>query len=221
MKNKAITAEQMAEIDRLSQSDFGINQLTLMENAGKAVAEEIISDLDEAASCRIALLCGKGNNGGDGFVAARYLFEHTSCEVMLYAADEHVKEGAAAENFERARSIGLSIMPLSSFISTAASHEIVVDALLGTGSKGQLSVAFSEVCAVLNSVLAKIYAVDVPSGLDATTGFASKETPKAYKTITFGLAKTGFYLNDGPGLCGEIIVKDIGFPPELIQKYAA
>lgn len=227
MPYKPVTAEQMSEIDRRARDEYGIAQSILMENAGRAVADEIIRDLGGSTDHsqqstmvekpRIAVFCGKGNNGGDGFVAARILHER-GVEVIVYAAETlKMKEGAAAENLNAAARAGIDIHPLSDF--QLEGLDIAVDAMFGTGFKGEFSGKCAVIGKTLNAAGIKIYAVDIPSGLDGTTGKAAVHTPKAYKTVTFGLPKTGFFINDGPRLCGEVVVKDIGFPPELLQEY--
>lgn len=228
MTLRAVTAEQMSEIDRRSQEEYGIPQHVLMENAGRAVAEEIIGDLgwstdhsQQSTMVRkpcIAVFCGKGNNGGDGFVAARILHK-CGAKVVVYAeASDGIKEGAAAENFRSAVKAGVNIRSLCDFQLPV--FDVAVDAMYGTGFKGELVGEYPVIGEILNAAGVKIYAVDVPSGLDATTGMASECTPKAFKTITFGLPKIGFFINDGPRVCGEVVVKDIGFPPQLLKEYS-
>ncbi len=230
MSLRAVTAEQMSEIDRRAQEEYGISQSALMENAGRAVAEEIVKDLEQSTDhsqqstipggIRTAVICGKGNNGGDGFVAARYLAQNPIMRVTIFVPSLFsTKGGAAAENFDRATKKGIEIFGLNDFFAVLHKYDVALDAMFGTGFKGEVSGEYAEAGKALNISKVKIYAVDIPSGLDATTGKASEHTPKAYKTVTFGLPKTGFFLNDGPRVCGEIVVKDIGFPSELLKEY--
>lgn len=223
MDAKGVTAQQMAEIDRRAQEEYGISQATLMENAGRSVAEVILSEDPSIENERIAIICGKGNNGGDGFVIARLLAEKSPERLTVYVSDqEHIKQGAASGNFQAVLDMGIEMFPLKDLISEgkiAADYTIIVDALYGTGFKGEMPEEHSRIEAILNASNPKRYAVDIPSGLDSTTGEAAKNCFKADKTITFGLPKKGFFSGNGPEVCGEIVVKDIGFPPSLLEEY--
>ena len=219
---KPITAEQMSEIDRRAREEYGIAQAVLMENAGRSAAEEIAAGSSSFEKERVALFCGKGNNGGDGFVIARYFADLKPAGLVVYATDPAgVRPGAALDNLNMIKKMGLDIRPVEDFIAPEVRDypTIGVDALFGTGFRGQLPEACAAIGRKLNSSGVKVYAVDVPSGLDATTGSAADNCIKALKTITFGLPKKGFYHNDGPGVCGEVVVKDIGFPRALLEPY--
>lgn len=213
----------MSEIDRRAREEYGISQTLLMENAGKSVAEVVLNDYPSLEKERIACFCGKGNNGGDGYVVARYLAFKKPQELIIYAVDaDKIKAGAANDNYILARERGIKIYPLEQFFLIDEKKEfftIAVDALFGTGFKGELPDFCITLGKKLNSLNIKTYAVDIPSGLDATTGLAVKYVPKAKKTITFGLTKKGFFIKDGPSVCGEVIVKDIGFPQKLLSEY--
>ncbi|MBD3379251.1 MAG: NAD(P)H-hydrate epimerase [Candidatus Omnitrophica bacterium] len=216
---KSVTASRMAEIDRIAQEEYGIPQISLMENAGRAVYAEILKALEGEYIENIYILCGKGNNGGDGFVAARHLYGSFGEKVRVYAVDaEGMKEGAARKNMERASSL-IHILPAENFLDEDIHQSVLVDALFGTGFTGEVRGISSGVIDKINAPGCPVFSVDVPSGLDATTGKASKHCVKASKTITFGLPKKGFYENEGPEKCGKIVVADIGFPKELLDKY--
>ncbi|MFH1305269.1 MAG: NAD(P)H-hydrate epimerase [Candidatus Omnitrophota bacterium] len=222
MKSNGVTAEKMAEIDRRAQDDFGIAQIVLMENAGRAVAEIILAENSPAKTSRIALFCGKGNNGGDGFVAARHLFnEHPGC-LVVYAPDaSDIKPGAASDNFRVVRKMGIDIRPMRSFLrqrEKEKDYTVAVDAVFGTGFRGALPEEYAEAWRYVNASDMKVYAVDIPSGLDATTGAAAESCIKAHKTITFGLPKKGFFVADGPHVCGEIVTRNVGFPSVLLEE---
>lgn len=217
---KAVTASQMAEIDRRAQEEYGIPQTLLMENAGRSVAKEILDDHKDIKDLHIAIFSGKGNNGGDGFVAARYLAGYLPKRIVVFVpALSDVRSPAAYDNLKLLQKSGIDILTFGEFPKSGGGFDIAVDAMFGTGFRGELLSMYAVIGRTLNSLGMKVYAVDIPSGLDATTGIASAGCPKARKTITFGLPKTGFYVNDGPGICGEIAVKDIGFPIELIEEY--
>ncbi|MGB2601284.1 MAG: NAD(P)H-hydrate epimerase [Candidatus Omnitrophota bacterium] len=217
---KGVTTEQMAEIDRKAQEEYGIAQVDLMENAGRSVAEEILSDFGSLREEKVAVLCGKGNNGGDGFVIARHLAEKEPQCLGVYITDpEGVRKGSALDNLQLIRGKKIDIRSMNEFVQEEESFTLVIDAIFGTGFKGELTEELKRIAKKVTSSSARVYAVDIPSGLNSTTGKASESSFKADKTVTFGLPKTGFYLEDGPALCGQIIVKDIGFPKVLLEEY--
>lgn len=220
---KAVTAFEMAEIDRIAQDEFGISQSYLMENAGRSVAREIISDIPDIDSLSVAVLCGKGNNGGDGFVAARYLREKKPRELTVYISDpDNIRSGSPIDNFKKILDSGMRIRPVQDLLFSAnerISIDIFVDSLFGTGFKGKLPEEYRGLSDRLFTAGTTVYSVDIPSGLDATSGEAPGGFFKAFKTITFGLPKKGFYLGKGPQASGEIVIADIGFPAELIDRF--
>ena len=224
MKPIGVTAQEMAEIDRRAQEEYNIPQAVLMENAGQAVAEVILSETPSIKNEKIACFCGRGNNGGDGFVLARLLAKESPMRLTAYASGaEKMKKGAARDNFLAAKEMKIEIKPLEDFLSLEAradEYTISVDAIFGTGFKGELPEECKALGKTLNTSSLKKYAVDIPSGLDSTKGIASEGCLRAEKTITFGLPKQGFYREDGPEVCGEIIVKNVGFPEELLKEYA-
>lgn len=222
MKQTGVSAEVMAEIDRSAREDYGIPQIVLMENAGRAVAEVILEEIGSIKDKNIAIFCGKGNNGGDGFVAARYLANKFPKKLVIYLTDaDNIKKGAAKDNLGIIKKMGLVIEPVENFLlyrETSKIFTIGIDAVFGIGFKGELKDNCALLGQRLNSSDIKLYAVDIPSGLSANTGIGAKDSFKAYKTITFGLPKQGFFINDGPALCNEIIVRDSGFPSVLLQS---
>jgi len=220
---KAVTAEIMAEIDRAAQEEYGIPQAVLMENAGRAVAEAVIARHPRLEGLEIAVLCGKGNNGGDGFAAARCLAEKTTARLSVFCIDaENVRQGAARDNFKTMSALGIETKPLTEFIRNTfpGTPAIVIDAIFGTGFRGELPDVCGAAAEKVKEAAMALYAVDIPSGLDATTGEASEPCFSAALTVTFGLPKQGFYLQDGPSVCGEVAVANIGFPEELLARYA-
>jgi hydroxyethylthiazole kinase-like uncharacterized protein yjeF len=220
---KPISAEAMAEIDRKAQEDYGIAQIVLMENAGRSAAEVILGELGSLKDEKIAIFCGRGNNGGDGFVVGRYLANESPGRLTIYIADpDNIRQHAARDNFEIIRKMELDIRPMEDVLAREEAlrdFTVGVDALFGTGFRGELPKEYAVLGERLNSSELRLYAIDVPSGLDATNGVASKNCFNACKTITFGLPKQGFFINDGPKVCGEIIVRDIGFPSALLKPY--
>jgi len=224
MDQKGVSAEMMAEIDRKAQEEYGIPQIVLMENAGRAAAEVILDEPGTLRDERIAIFCGKGNNGGDGFVVGRYLANECPSRLSIYVQDaERIRKGAPYDNFETVRGMGVEIRPMKDFFEeteTGVDFTVAIDSVFGTGFKGELPEEYAALGRSLNSAGLRIYSIDVPSGLNATTGEAAKDCIRAYKTITFGLPKQGFFIKDGPDVCGEVIVRNIGFPEALLEQYS-
>ncbi|MFH1798031.1 MAG: NAD(P)H-hydrate epimerase [Candidatus Omnitrophota bacterium] len=220
---KIVTSERMAEIDRKAQEEYGISALVLMENAGRAVADVIISDLNGSLKeAKIGVFCGKGNNGGDGFVTARYFANELVKDLIVYVPDEgQIKSGPAFENFQIIQKMGIEIKPIRDFLALdekrCKNFSLAVDAFFGTGFKGSLSDDYGRVAERVTCLNIRCYSIDVPSGLNADTGEILGSSFKAFKTITFGLAKQGFFTKQGPDACGEVIVKNIGFPSRLLE----
>ncbi|HPN72649.1 MAG TPA: NAD(P)H-hydrate epimerase [Candidatus Omnitrophota bacterium] len=218
-----VTAEKMAEIDEKARVFFGLKQEDLMERAGLSVAETLISESYRYNPQNIIVLSGKGNNGGDGFVSARRLFSVFGTKVVLYSAPERdIRPGSALSNFHRAKASGIKISALGEALkdnSAFNGNTAVIDAIFGTGYKDAMSGVFGKIADMVNKSGARVYSVDVPSGLNATTGEVLGSCFRADRTITFGLPKTGFYSGRGPEFCGKIDVVDIGFPKELLKDF--
>jgi len=220
---KSVSAEMMSEIDKRAREEYGLTPLFLMENAGTSAAKEIIHSEKNIEKANIAILCGKGNNGGDGFVISRYLLrQFPGLSLMVYTYDsKSIKDGPAKTNFDELNKIMTSMKDISQITDDNKNigFNIIIDAIFGTGFTGNIKEPLASIIDYTNSISASKYAIDIPSGLNGTSGKASGIAFTADKTITFGLAKNGFYINDGPDICGEIVIKDIGFPHELIESY--
>lgn len=218
-----VSAEKMSEIDRRAQEDYGIPEDVLMENAGSAVCEAIVSEHPYIPKEKIVVFCGKGNNGGDGFVIARLLQAKEPSEILVVIPEVGaVKTGASEQNFKLLQGAHIKILTYNDFFKVQfekAFFSIIIDAIFGTGFKGQITGSYAEIVRWINSSDGTVYSVDIPSGLNATTGEAFSPYVQANKTISFGLPKTGFFLNKGPACCGDITVSNIGFPKELLDQY--
>ncbi len=220
---KILTAAEMREVDRLTTARYRVPGLTLMENAGKSVAEFIQRRFPNFTRRHIVVLCGKGNNGGDGFVAARHLRKMgAKPEVHLFGDPREVK-GDAAANLKRWKTAsGKSHVdkPGKDGELKFTSDSIVVDALLGTGTRGAVEGRLREVIAGVNrrELGCVVVSVDIPSGLHADTGEAQGEVVVADYTVTFTSPKPGLFLGAGEHHTGELAVRDIGSPTELIEE---
>jgi NAD(P)H-hydrate epimerase len=198
-------AEQMRAIDRWAIEQRGVPSLDLMERAGGALAR-----VAEGASADgpIAVVCGKGNNGGDGLVAARLLRQAGRDATVVAAGDLREMSGDAAANLARLSGpapVGLGEVDLGDF-------ELAVDALLGTGFEGEPRGVVAEAIAALNAVAVPVVSADVPSGVDASTGVVKGVAVRAARTVTFHAAKPGLWVSPGKQHAGEVDVIDIGIP---------
>ncbi len=224
---KILTAAETGEVDRLSTERAGIPSLELMENAGRSVAEFIRGRYTDIAHKRIVVICGKGNNGGDGLVVARHLKQMgAKPEVILCAPPEEIR-GDAAENLRRWQSFPGELRVITSETAweraaiAFSGGEIIVDALLGTGTRGPVIGLFQHVIRDVNVARASrstVFSVDIPSGLIADTGERPGETITADYTITFTAPKVGIFMRDAPGCVGTLVVRRIGSPAELIEE---
>lgn len=218
---KLVTAEEMREIDRYAIEKLHIPGIVLMENAGLRTVigmREVIPNLLEK---RILIVAGKGNNAGDGFVVARHLFNLGGVvKVALCSSPDELK-GDALINFEIVKNIGVAIFEIGSvdelreFLDWC---DIVVDALLGTGIKGEVKGFLGEVIREINSSGKPIVAIDLPSGLEASTGKVCGPCIKANWTFTMCLPKLGLWLYPGAYYAGRIFVVDISIPSWVWER---
>jgi NAD(P)H-hydrate epimerase len=217
---KIVTAEQMRQIDR-ECTKRGIPVSTLMENAGKAVAEEARAGLGALKKHHVLCLAGAGNNGGDGLVAARYLHDW-GAKVSIYLCSPRPADDA---NLKLINERGINCIEaeddknLKKFASLLASATCVIDALLGTGKMRPLEGVFKEVLERVNTARKSrnfsIIAVDLPSGMDADTGAVDPACPFADITVTLAFPKKGFFNFPGAERVGRLKIADIGIPESL------
>ena len=234
---KILTAAEMREVDRLTTERYGIPSLSLMENAGNSVADFMTARFPRLESRRIIVLCGKGNNGGDGFVAARHLTDAGATPIVILIAAQDEMRGDAATNRDRWQKSGgeLRSVRTSSDWQTAKasvnSADLIVDALLGTGVKGSVDGLLSDVIHEVNSRERGriVIAVDIPSGLLADMGGSAPENRVETKdsgrnivtadyTVTFTAPKIGMFFGSAPGYVGQLLVREIGSPRELVEE---
>ena len=221
---KALTREEMRELDRKAIEEYKIPGIVLMENAGRNVAEEVLQMRDNPQKVKVAILCGKGNNGGDGFVVARHLHNHSiSVDVFLVAkVSDILKDGDAGINLQILLNMKipvkeiLNIPGVNSILKELNNYNILVDALFGTGLSGDVREPFKTLISGVNNLNKPVVSVDIPSGLDCNTGRVLGTAIKATKTVTFAAAKKGFYLGEGSSCTGIVIVSGISIPRELI-----
>ncbi|MBI4051357.1 MAG: NAD(P)H-hydrate epimerase [Elusimicrobia bacterium] len=224
---RTVTARQMQEIDQRAQEEFGVSAETLMENAGRAVAEQIFQFVSGMglipSGAKVVFCCGRGNNGGDGLVAARYLKQREvfSSIWILPPSREKGYGPLVSANMERAKQAGIEIQTMDTDLKLLADHfgeaDILVDSLLGTGSVGKPAGILKKAIQFMNRVGKPIVAVDIPSGLDPDKGYHGGVFIKARWTLTLGLPKKGLLAAHAQPNVGELRVLDIGFPKELLS----
>lgn len=221
---KIVTAEQMREIDRKAIEERGLPGLTLMENAGRAVADAALRITEGYPDRPILVVCGRGNNGGDGFVAARHLAEMGRTVRVFLASPPAEITGDARHNLDRLAAVGLSPQPISDPEPLTRSCDqagLIVDALLGTGLSGKVKGLAGQLIEAMVKCGRPVLAVDIPSGLDADTGEPLGLAVRAQETVTMGLPKLGLFLHPGADHAGRVTVADIGFPADLIAESPA
>jgi len=198
-------AETMRGVDRWAIDERGVDGLELMERAGAAVVAAVERIAPDGP---VGILCGKGNNGGDGLVAAR-LLRHAGREVTVVCISPPEEyRGDAASNFERLP--GAPPVALDGFQTDG--WAVLIDALLGTGASGAPTGDTASAVEALNAADAPVVSVDVPSGVDASRGTVAGTAVKAAATVTFHAGKPGLWINPGKGLAGSVEVADIGIP---------
>ncbi len=208
----AVTPAQAVEIDRAATERFGIPSILLMENAGRAAADEAMKMLRKVRG-PVAVVLGKGKNAGDGLVVVRTL-HNRGVDVRLYRVfDEIPEEEDVGANLRMARALGLAVEPLP-----FARPALVVDAIFGIGLSRDVTGPAKEAIDAINGARARVLAIDVPSGLDATTGLPRGAAVRAHTTVTMGFLKTGFRSVSAKKYTGKIVVAEIGYPRELLLR---
>ena len=200
-------AEAMRAVDRWAIEQQGVPSLDLMERAGEAVARAVEV---HASDGHVTVVCGKGNNGGDGLVVARMLRERGRQVSVVCVAPPEEFSGDAATNLERLP--GESPLALTQGREAIEAATVIVDALLGTGFAGEPHGAVAEAIEAIGNAAGAVVAVDVPSGVDASTGVVAGSAVHAAVTVTFHAAKPGLWIMPGKACAGEVRTVDIGIP---------
>ena len=228
---RILRVEAVRELDRRATEELGIPGALLMERAGAAVAEVCFRVLGSRGRHgtpieRVLLLCGMGNNGGDGFVAARLLQEADIAVEVWFMGDLNGVDPASdpGVHLKLAQVAGVDVQETGTIEEWLKGRPappegaLVVDALLGTGVRGEVRGPVKKLIEWVNAGEAAVVAVDVPSGLDANEGQVLGVAVRAVWTVTFGAAKAGFFVGEGPGCVGELTVDAIGFPEWLLDE---
>ncbi len=221
---KVATAEEMTELDRKAIETYRSPGIVLMENAGKGAAEVISKTFPDLHRKKIAIVAGKGNNGGDGFVIARYLLNNGIPVRIYLLTDPKGLRGDAETNFNvfhRMKGEVISVPSSKDYIKVKRDLErfdILVDGIFGTGLDAEVRGYYREVIDHLNTLQKPIVAIDIPSGLDANTGKPLGAAIRASLTVTFGLPKIGLLIPPGIDYAGEVKIVDIGIPKRLVEE---
>ncbi|MFZ5651701.1 MAG: NAD(P)H-hydrate dehydratase [Bacillota bacterium] len=220
---KAVTAQEMREIDYKAITGFGIPGIVLMENAGRRTVEAVLEKAGDVQGKTVTIFAGKGNNGGDGLVVARHLFNMgADVNVLLLESPEKIT-GDAAINLSIWKKMGQKVYTVTQKDDFNAVRlflvrtDVVIDAIYGTGFKGKVSDCAGRIIEAINASRKTVIAVDVPSGLEVDTGNVNGPCVRANLTVTFGLPKIGLLLEPGAGYAGELRVADISLPLSLLD----
>jgi hydroxyethylthiazole kinase-like uncharacterized protein yjeF len=219
-----VTAVEMRDMDRLAIESHGIPGLVLMESAGKGAARVLLAQFADHLKAGVGIICGKGNNGGDGFVMARYLADHRIRVTVYLLAKTSMVKGDAAANLNRLAPLNIPVIEVpdenafSKAISSLDQHGLLVDAILGTGLSADVKGFFKTVIDYMNQRPTPIFAVDVPSGLNSDTGQPCGACIRAQATATFALPKIGHFSYPGAEYTGKLEIIDIGIPEAVVQS---
>ena len=223
---RVLDTAQMREADRRTIEEIGIPSIVLMENAGRRVVEILASTFDDLAECRVAVLCGRGSNGGDGFVAARALRQRgTDVAVFLLGAAADVR-GDARTNLDVLARLGVDVVEVPDAAAWARQEpvltacDLIVDAMLGTGLNRPLSGMLPAVVADVNAAAVPIVSIDLPTGLSADSHRLIGPAVDADLTVTLAAPKIPLVLPPGSACAGDVFVADIGIPEFIIDDAA-
>jgi NAD(P)H-hydrate epimerase len=218
-----LTREQARELDRRAIEDYGVPGVVLMENAGRGMAD-LLRQL--GIQGQVVVCCGKGNNGGDGFVIARHLDNAgVPVRILLFTDPAHLTGDAAVNH----RIVAASGLPLEVLTGAAldedrlsrllAGADWIVDALFGSGLRGTVQAPFDRIIAAINASGIRVFAVDIPSGLDSDTGSPLGIAVKAQHTATVAALKKGFVQPSAAPWLGQVHVIDMGTPRRLLESF--
>ena len=221
---RLVKASEMQEMDRLTIEGIGIPGVVLMENAARGAGRVFLAHFAPLPNSRVLILCGRGNNGGDGYVMARVLSEAGLKVTVLVLAEFHKIAGDALVNLEILRRMGLDILEVTSEQQWKKQRRLLkdcdflIDGLLGTGLNSPVRGLYGRVIEELNRANKPLTAIDIPSGLNADTGQVMGVAVQADLTVTFGFPKVGQLVFPGAGLVGRLVRTDIGIPDAVADR---
>ena len=221
---RVLNTQQMREADRRTIDDVGIPSIVLMENAGRQTVAAMEAAFDGLSASRVGVLCGRGNNGGDGFVIARTLVQRGIETIVFLLGSVSEVRGDARTNLEILGRIGLTVVEITNgqewelHFSEVSECDLLVDALLGTGFHGRLTGMLETVVADVNDLPIPVVAVDLPTGLSADTHEVQGEAIQAAMTVTLAAPKIPLVLPPADAHCGDLVIADIGIPLPLLDE---
>ncbi len=212
-----LTRAQVREVDRLAIEKYQIPGIVLMENASRAAAEVAMEMLRDSPAAPVLILCGGGNNGGDGLAVARHLHNASIDVQIALAVDPSRYTGDALINWRIVQAMGLPACPCTAELVLSRSWSVIVDAVFGTGLTQTPRPPFDRIANAVNQSGRPVLAIDLPSGLDCDRGEPLGPCIRAIRTITFVAEKVGFANPAARQFTGEVTVGDIGAPRELVS----
>ena len=222
---RIVSAKEMRWCDETAIRKFGIPGLVLMENAGRGVAENAQQHFGPLQGKDVLIFCGKGNNGGDGFVVARHLLNAGAFVTVVLMTSPGKLSGDALTNYKtlekvrRESKTSLLIKSYSrSLLGQLKKPSLIIDAIFGTGFSGKVLKPYAGAVQWINDQAVPVLSVDIPSGVDGTTGIVENIAVKARRTSTFGLQKTGLLCNQGQDYVGHVDLIDIGTPAAVTES---
>ena len=230
-----LLAEEMRALDRAAEEEIGIPGIVLMENAGRAAADTAERMLGSCCQKKIVIFAGKGNNGGDGSGAGRWLHNRGAAVTLVLACPSEDLSGSAADELQYLIACGLPVLEvadaedeekLAEVRQLLQQADLIIDALLGTGFTGAMRPLYRNLCRQINLAgknngKCRVLAIDIPTGVNADTGAADRDAVRADVTVTMALPKLGLYLYPGAGCAGKLEVADIGMPSSLLRDAGA
>ena len=225
---KLVNVQEMKQLDQMATAEYAVPGILLMDNAAQAVADAVNDSLDELDGESVVVFCGGGNNGGDGFGAARWL-QNYGARVRVFVVGKALEAvtGDAAAELAMLQKTDIKVEAIASDDDwllaelAVAKADLLVDALAGTGFHGELEGDILRACKLLNESEKYIVAVDVPTGVNADNGTVAENAVRADKTVTMALLKTGLLLYPGREYCGDIELADIGMPAKMADECAS
>jgi NAD(P)H-hydrate epimerase len=221
---RVLNTDQMREADRRTIEDIGIPSVVLMENAGRQAVAAMEAAFEDLASSRVGVICGRGNNGGDGFVVARTLIQRGVDTVVFLLGSVADVRGEARTNLEILGRIGLTVVEITNaqewelHFTEISECDVIVDAILGTGFRGQLSGLLETVVADVNGLGAQVVSIDLPTGVSADTHLLEGEAIEASMTVTLAAPKIPLVFPPADSHAGDLVIADIGMPHPVIDE---
>jgi ADP-dependent NAD(P)H-hydrate dehydratase / NAD(P)H-hydrate epimerase len=221
---RVLNTAQMREADRRTIHEIGISSLVLMENAGRQAVAAMEAAFDDLSSSRVAVLCGRGNNGGDGFVVARTLIQRGVETAVFLVGSVSDLQGDARTNIEVLGRIGLTVVEITNaqewelHFGEMTECDVIVDAMLGTGFHGELTGLLQTVVADVNALGVPVVAIDLPTGVSADSAELEGEAIEASMTVTLAAPKIPLVFPPADRHAGDLVIADIGIPYPVIDE---